>query len=215
MDDIFFAALWTSSSFKVINFKVINQKLEKLWEHISNKQIQEKNVVRKNDVNKQEKIQSFTYNGIKDGHHNINAIITSYIGFSTTMFFWNTCVKLTSFIKAIEIIPNVNVLLFTYCYALWSLTIEIECWCLLTFIMQYLRIIFRHFHFFPKRSHRLLKIFDLKKHFKKIIGHQCGILKILLNCNDLLPPPPTTYYFCYNQHLMNEPQCFDRTKECW
>ncbi len=55
MDDIFLATLWTSSSFKVINFKVIHQKLEKLWKHKSNKQIQEKNVVRKNDVSKQEK----------------------------------------------------------------------------------------------------------------------------------------------------------------
>jgi hypothetical protein len=39
----FLATLWTSSSsFKVINFKVFHQKLEKLWEHKSNKQIQEK-----------------------------------------------------------------------------------------------------------------------------------------------------------------------------
>ncbi len=42
-------------------------------------------------MDKQEKFQLLTYNGIKDGHHNINAIIlstpTSYGGFFTTMFF--------------------------------------------------------------------------------------------------------------------------------
>lgn len=43
----------------------------------NNKQIYKKNVARKNDVSKQEKIQLLTYNGIKDGHHNIIAIILS------------------------------------------------------------------------------------------------------------------------------------------
>ncbi len=164
-------------------------------------------------MNKQEKFQLLTYNGIKDGYHNINVIIistpTSYGGFFTTMFFETL----------VSSLPLLSMLLrsfqkLMFCCSPIAKYFEVS---LLTSSHFHNAIgkKFHHFHFFPKRSCRLLKSFDLKQHFISYYWSSIWHLENFTLWWWSSSPPPPTYYFCYSQHLMSEPQCFHKTKECY